>query len=357
MDKSEQKLIEINKHIKKHKIFHESSNQTDQCLKSKFLIEQTYDIYFNKKCKILDVKLFKILGNEYFFNEKYNLAEKYYIIGIENNDSTCIFNLAVLYNTLKHNVFISNNIEEDIYLHQINNGNTKVVYDLALLYKNKQKYDLAMKYYKQFVNSANLDTLENNDVNAMIELALLCKNIGDLKETFFYLSLYKEQKKSTFKHANKFSINHINKIYNETAKSLANLYFEEKKYDLAEKYYDMLTELHDDIYTIVELQILYFKLGKYDLSEKYCIKGINKSSKASISNLAILYKFQKKYDLAEKYYLMAIKNNDVDSMLDLAGIYETQKKYLLARKYYLLAIKNKSEEAAKRLENMHMKQI
>jgi TPR repeat protein len=120
---------------------------------------------------------------------------------------------------------------------------------------------------------------------------------------------------------------------------LAGLYFHfEKKYDQAERYYQMAIE-HGDLIAPTNLGNMYTEQKKYDLAEQYYLVAIKKGSIMAINNIGMLYHTQKKYDHAEQYYQMAIEHGDLIAPINLGNMYTEQKKYDLAEQYYLMAIK------------------
>jgi tetratricopeptide (TPR) repeat protein len=122
--------------------------------------------------------------------------------------------------------------------------------------------------------------------------------------------------------------------------TLANLFFIEKKYDLAEKkYLQAMDEGYDDaVYGLIKV---YQKLGKRDLAEKYLIVSsqINKD-KQNENNVEVgnLYFEEKKYIAAERYYRKAIEENYREGYVGLGKVFIEQKKYPEAQKQLLMAI-------------------
>lgn len=381
-----------------------SKNNVSFDFKSDFLINETFDIYFNNKMKILNTKLFRILGNKYFIEKKYELAEKYYIFGLNNNDKTCMLSLAILYSERNNIVILNDDIKINYYKCSLEEGKKDSAYQLGLLYERNIERDTsafasAIKYYMLAV--------ENNNIEALYRLCVIYKKTNPEK-SYEYLSLYKQKKSNS---------DLIEKQLLELALICGKKYYMEEKYDLAEKYYLLITE--KDCETLFRLGYIYYYQGKYDLAEKYYMLNIDKHCKdtadshdyynkaydnycnLSMNNISVLYHKQKKYDLfekqckrsieflcnfinfpicprdqtsthikylckhlgyyycdknttiAEKYYLIAIKYKDAEAMKNLAQLYQFQKKYLLAKKYYLMAIDNNDNQAIICYEKMN----
>jgi len=140
---------------------------------------------------------------------------------------------------------------------------------------------------------------------------------------------------------------HENAMYN-----LGLLYKNQKKYELAEKYWLMAIE-KEHKNAMNNLGVLYNNQEKYELAEKYYLMAIEKSDENAMNNLGVLYNNQEKYELAEKYYLMAIEKEHEKAMNNLGVLYNNQEKYELAEKYYLMAIEKGYENAMYNLSVMY----
>ena len=169
------------------------------------------------------------------------MAEKYYLMSVENNNVSSIYNLAYIYEI--QNKY---DLAEKYYLMAIENHNVPAIINLANTYETQEKYDLAEKYY--------LMDIENHNVVAMNNLAFM----------------YKKQ----------------------------------KKYDLAEKYYLMAIENHN-IAAMKNLACMYQTQKKYDLAEKYYLMAIDNCNQISMFNLANMYEKLKNYSKMIIYYAMA----------------------------------------------------
>jgi tetratricopeptide (TPR) repeat protein len=114
----------------------------------------------------------------------------------------------------------------------------------------------------------------------------------------------------------------IEPIYDHpTLSRLAGLYFAlEKKYDQAERYYQMAIKQGDsDAHN--NLGLMYFVQKKYDQAERYYLMAIDQGCSIASNNLGLMYSEQKKYDLSERYFLMAIDQGVDQAIIGLKSIY------------------------------------
>jgi len=100
------------------------------------------------------------LGNLYSNQKEYDLAEKYYLQAAEKEETNAMFNLGMLYDERK-----DYDLAEKYYLQAVRSGNAAAMNSLGNLYHSQEKYDLAEKYY--------LQAIEKEQTNAMFNLALM----------------------------------------------------------------------------------------------------------------------------------------------------------------------------------------
>jgi TPR repeat protein len=236
------------------------------------------------------------------------------------------------------------------YLKAIENNNINAMYNLALLYDNQEKLAEAEKYY--------LMAIEKGEKEAMFNLALLYKNQekfaeaekfylmaiekGNDKAMFNLALLYKNQEK--FAEAEKFYLMAIEKGDDKAIFNLALLYHNQEKLAEAEKFYLMAIEKWDKE-ALNNLALLYDNQEKFAEAEKFYLMAIEKGNNKAIFNLALLYNNLEKFVEAEKFYLMAIEKGDKEAMYNLALLYDNQEKFAEAEKYYLMAIEKGNKEA------------
>jgi len=136
---------------------------------------------------------------------------------------------------------------------------------------------------------------------------------------------------------------------------LGEIYYEQKIYDEAEKYYLKAIE-SGEIGAVNNLANLYKEQKIYDKAKKYYLQAIEHGDINALYNLANLYKEQKIYDKAEKYYLKAIESGDIDALNNLALLYDEQKIYNKAEKYYLKAIESGDIDALNNLCSLYFEE-
>lgn len=145
-----------------------------------------YDPYKNNKYADRDdeiyphndgLRVWHVIGNEYVNSihnlallyekqNKYELAEKYYLMAIEKGSIKSMNNLAILYHKQ-----IKYKSAEKYYLMAISNGYINSINNLASLYYEQNRYDLSKKYY--------LMAIEKGDTDSMFNLAWLYAKKGD----------------------------------------------------------------------------------------------------------------------------------------------------------------------------------
>ena len=225
---------------------------------------------------------------------------------------------------------------------------------IASLYRQNDLFYLAEKKYEELIDIKK--NILKEDLNLLYPTYELLANVY-VEEGNYQLAENILQFVLNNKIENNTSKDEIAKTYN----SLAIVYMNEFKYDLALSNYlnaikiiekEYTQERHDYGTYLNNLGLLYIKLFKYDEAEFYLLKSLTinekvsgkfgKSYLLSCSNLASLYQRMNKCNEAEKYSLESINNcqnknsNDYkDRFLNLATIYEclndinNEKKYLI----------------------------
>ena len=184
---------------------------------------------------------------------------------------------------------------------------------------------LEQKNYPQATNLANSIENEEDGVKYFV-LGFLCDNQKkfDLAEKYYLMAIEKE---------------HVSAMFN-----LGFLYANQEKYNLAEKYYLMAIE-KEHVSAMFNLGLLYDNQEEYDLAEKHYLQAIRKGDNGAMNNLGLLYDNQNKYDLAERYWLLAVEKGNVESMCSLGHLYAYRDNYDLAEKYWLLAVEKEHVSA------------
>jgi len=272
-----------------------------------------------------DSMKYALLALVYKNLKDYNQAEKYYLMAVELNNVSAMFNLGLLYNDVLKNYTRA----EKYYLMAVKSDNVSAMFNLGVLYHIKLKdYSKAEKYY--------LMAAENAVVSAM-----------------FHLGLLYDDKFKNYAQAEKYYLMAAEKEHVDAMNRLGVLYHNElKDYAQAEKYYLMAVE-KKHVSAMYNIGLLYKnELKDYTQAEKHYLMAAEKEHVSAIYNLGLLYdEVLKDYTQAEKYYLMAVKKDHVFAMFNLGLLYNrTYKDYKNAEKYYLMALNNGEERYA--LDNL-----
>ncbi len=81
------------------------------------------------------------------------------------------------------------------------------------------------------------------------------------------------------------------------------------------------TDPKNDPLALYNLGQLYKNQRKLDLAEKYFLMAAGKDDPSSMYSLGLLYKNQNKFELAEKYYIMATQYNHPRALNNLGLLY------------------------------------
>jgi TPR repeat protein len=134
--------------------------------------------------------------------------------------------------------------------------------------------------------------------------------------------------------------------------TMAYIYYEEKDYPNAEKYYKMAAG-KGDVVSLYNLALLYHNSGRNQEAEKYYLQAIDKGHVDALNNLAVLYADSGRTTQAEKYYLQAIEKGVVNALYNLANLYKNSGRNEEAEKYYLQAIDKGHVDALNNLANLY----
>lgn len=207
---------------------------------------------------------------------------------------------------------INPELAKKYFLMAIENGSIKAIESLGNLYLKQEKFDLAEKYL--------IESIEKGLVRPIRTLANFYRNRIDCEEL-----------------AEKYYLITITKGRFDSIKDLADLYNEQKKYNLAEKYYIMLIEK--------ELGIDNMKLDEHSLAEIHYLMKVSDDQIHAMISLGSMYEDQDKYELAEQYYLMAIVKGNMDAIDHFENIAETD----LYIYHKLSKITSKNEDVNKKI--------
>ena len=311
-----------------------------------------------KKCylKAIDcgyVDAYRALGMLYHSQQEYDLAKKYYILYIEKEKEKentpdfaykkfrTIMTLAGMYlkennleetkkyimmcadlepysdslnpysNMYLHSVMFKD-FEEAYYIKASEKGNIIAMRHLANLYNKNDKPDLAEKYYLMaYYNNNN-----NNKEEQVASLSELC-------------DLYIDQLKLDL--AEKYLI-----ILNKT-EPLQEFYNNKPKLEAAKQY--LLEIEKENVYAMIELANFYSDKRKFKLALKYMLMAFNhdKTNNEVLGNLGTIYVFMKDYDNAIKYFNLAIDNGFPKAYSAICMVYIEKYDKQLAEKYFLKA--------------------
>lgn len=303
---------------------------------------------------IYEITIAEIYDN---YIKDYKKAEKYYLMAIEKDNLSAMFNLAILYNTELND----NKKAEKYYLMAVEKDNSDAMFNLALLYDIDYKnYKKAEKYYLMAVekgdssamnNLAYLYKTEYKDYEKAEKYCLLAIEKGDRNAMFNLALLYTIDLKDFIK-AEKYFIMAIEHGHSAAMFNLALLYeIEFKDFENAKKYYLMAID-KDHVGAMFNMALLFYAENKdFKNAEKYYLMAVEKGHSMAMNNLALLYLSEfKDFSKAEKYFLMAIDNNQFDAFNNLALLYATKlNDYKKAEKYFLMAVDKNDSSAMSNL--------
>lgn len=217
--------------------------------------------------------------------ENYELAKKYYKLGVEQNYMNCIINLGYYYKDIEPNF---EKMKETFQI-GIDQLNTSCMKGMAVYYKDNKDIDKMEEYYRM--------AFDNGDNNGIYQLALY----------------YKYQTKEYTKMVECLILG-INKDSDECMYSLGCYY--------------------DDI------------IHNYDEMKKYYLSAIEKGNPRAMFALGLYYD-RKEYDReqANKYYLMGVEKDNDQCMIALCAYYKSKGDIKNMIKYYVKLLPHKYPEA------------
>ena len=229
-----------------------------------------------------------LLAELYTEMEKFDLAEKYFILSAEkylkmmakNGNLKAIFEIAQNYiDKEKYTEAIDyykilENKELDFYTYD--DKNHRINYNLCIAYLKTDNEEGAKKYLEKLQEYSSPSELQ--------EISEIYKEKNNLEEAVKYLLLTeKELKKFLDKDS-------IPELYLEVYTSLGKIYFDMEKYDLAEKYFKLVLEFTDDSEISYLLGDIYEKQNNFGLAIKYYVEADVPEADERIS--AIEYKLK-----------------------------------------------------------------
>ena len=294
-------------------------------------------------------------ATKYKDQQKYELAEEYYLKAIEKGNVEAMRKLARMYEFSGYRLGEDGNLFNKYLTMAIEKGDTKSsilsIDELCKIqYYQRWGEKASVRCYKSYVNKgyfnfiqnirfykySNIVSQENKNQYALIDSdKSMMEEIQKLyKLKYKDLIIKSSDEIIDYTPIEELYIKDLNETNVSSLRKLAYVYSLNGKYELAEKYYLEAMEKGD---SLSEEKLIYMSsiINKYDSIEKYYLKSIEKGNNKSLANLASIYEKQEKYELAEKYYLLAYENTeDVFNLFLLSWMYEKIKNYDLSEKYY-----------------------
>ena len=162
------------------------------------------------------------LANLYANQDKYELAENYFMQAIEKGDAVAFFNFALLYENQE-----KFELAESYYLQAIEKGNIDACFNLAVLYENQEKGELAENYY--------LKAIDNGDLESLLNLTVLYYETNQKKKQALDLIQQRNQAKNKWPKslALEIIIEIWNNIFEDLEEKIDTLLMVSKEADLA----------------------------------------------------------------------------------------------------------------------------
>jgi tetratricopeptide (TPR) repeat protein len=354
-------------------IFFQKPKESYRKLAEIYLNQNKYDLSIEYNLKGIennDCLCMKMLG--FIYEDivgNFELAEKYYLMAINNGDKSSYYDLANFYE-INNNLELAEKyllmaIEYEDYCINDQFGEVQPLFNLALFYQYTNKLDLAEKFYvilsdfyEDVDSMENLgklyDKQEKNDLAEKYYLKVDRKKSVIKRLAKFYDKIGKFEKAEEYYLKNTWWNDHssdeededdeelINDEKDESIENLEVFYRKHNRLDLLEKFYlKEIIKYEDNSYIYVKLGEFYYENNNdIVLAEKYFMMAIDLNDEKAMSKYASLCEDLEKYDLAEKYYLLAIENGKTCVLYHLATLYEKLHRYKDAEKYYILADEN-----------------
>jgi tetratricopeptide (TPR) repeat protein len=212
----------------------------------------------------------------------------------------------------------------------------------------------ARKRRKIAIEAADHEQIRNESENAtekLLDVDYDPENAGlglcTLANLFFIEKKYDQAEKKY--------LQAIDEGYDEAISGLIKVYRKTGRNDLAEKYLILSGELNQNrqCENYVEVGDLYFSEKKYTAAERYYLKAIAENYPEGYVGLGKVYTERKKYKDAQKNFLIAIeKGSTTTANFGLGNLAVKQKKYHDAEKYFTKALQNDYMPAALALGEM-----
>ena len=202
--------------------------------------------------------------------------------------------------------------------------------NIAFLYKDRNLYDLSLKYFKLSLSMARKQNTRLEESWILSNIAFLFKDKNDLDSALHYLDAYQKIKRD------RESISEVAQGYNYYGQIYEAFGKHEKALENFKKGHDLANELNQDPLACSLCQWIgrvYMKLGMYDSADTYLTKNYKKLEKFEryIEKFRIHYDLanlrlaQERYDEAESLMKEAIslaeRNNEKNDLSESLKLY------------------------------------
>lgn len=236
-----------------------------------------------------------LLAELYTEMEKFDLAEKYFILSAEKDDIDSQKKLYELYSEQG-----KSKLAEKYLKMMAKNGNLKAIFEIAQNYIDNEKYTEAIDYYKILENK-ELDFYTYYDKEERINYNLCVAYLKTNNEEGAKKYLEKLKEYSNYSHL--FKIAEIYKEKNNLEKTIEYLLLLEKELNKSVEV-ESVAELYWEVH--LPLGKIYYDMEKFDLAEKYLKLALKfKEDSESFYLLGSIYEKQNNFGLAIKYYVEA----------------------------------------------------
>lgn len=246
------------------------------------------------------------IGLYFEIKNNFELAQKYYLLAIKQNNKYAAHNLGCYYKHIKN----FQDMEKYLLLslNKFNYSNSARF--LANYYFQNNDIPQAIKYYQIGA--------QKNNIVCIIRLTEYYKSQGD--NTNYLKYLYQSN-----------SLTDTDSLY-----GLGKYYFKQKNFELAKKYLEpLVTNNHDK--SAYMLGIYYYNINN-KLYEKYFqIAEINNNCHI-LFKIGLFFRDIPEFYYMEKYYLKSAKLNHAVAANNLGFYYEKNNNFPQAEQYYKLAI-------------------
>ncbi|MGF6905821.1 tetratricopeptide repeat protein [Fusobacterium sp. PH5-44] len=267
------------------------------------------------------------LGQYYFKNKRYLLADKYFQMSSNALDENFLYYIGTLYYREEQE-----KIGDKYYKLAFEKGDSKFKYSIGHLYFKKENYFLAEKYWKILADSGDL---KGQDILGRFYYSL---DEPEKAEIYLKIAADKGEQLSQF--------------------ALSAIYHKQMKYDLSLEYLTMTSNNQLTRYNELTEKSLELYSGKMILetNHEFAVFAANNRSKIAQEYLIDYYNKVKNYVEMEKYFVMLTdESNDKNIQFALGRFYqEILINEVQAEKYLKIAANQGHEGAQYTLGNFYI---